>query len=77
MSVKKMSRAYLAVRPLEKRLVCFAGSRVSGAPRGAVNSVGVDDGHQCFSVRLRCTRYGTISTATMTSRIAPTAAAFE
>ena len=75
--MKKMSRAYLAVRPLENRLVVFAGAMVSGVAQGSGELRGGHDGHQCFSVRLRCTRYGTISTATMTSRIAPTAAALE
>ena len=77
MSVKKMSRAYLAVRPLENRLVCFVRLEGERGAEGSGELRGRDDGHQCFSVRLRCTRYGTISTATMTSRIAPTAAAFE
>src|SRR5690349_24175428 len=36
-SVKKMSRAYLAVLPFENRLLARGGSRVTGAPRGAVS----------------------------------------
>ena len=76
--MKKMSRAYLAVRPFENRLVVLArGAMVSGVAEGGGELRGGHDGHRCFSVRLRCTRYGTISTATMTSRIAPTAAALE
>ena len=77
MSVKKMSRAYLAVRPLENLLL--PGRRRGGGrvAQGSGQLRGGDGGHECFSVRLRCTRYGMISTATMTSRITPTAAALE